>query len=1005
MNEQVLSILSPARRSRIFETDKSFRFLFPGGTAAAAGADATFEAFRRAFGAADDVALIVVDAGLGAGAEDRLDWLAASFAAEDSPEVEYLPAAVSAARLPRLLRDVDALVYPWAGQPDQALLRLAIAAELPLIVPEDALALDLLGHDAAYLVPVRPVTVAAGDGRLNRVDPQDLAGVLRQVIAEPDHARDRALRARRRLEGRPEPDPGIDFAICWAGAALDFSGYAKTTRNMLPALLRLGVDASFQAFYPEQKFLDSMARQPEMIRSWRQILERSPRGGLQIVFHPPFRQNGVSFMAHMRCNNPDFEAQVAYTMFETDRIPRGWSEQLNLMDEVWVPTAFNVETFARSGVERGKLKVVPLGFEPDAFLRPARVYPLPGRRSFNFLSIFDWTLRKGWDVLIDAYLGAFTAADDVSLTIRAYQAIKEQAPIRSQIEDRMRLLGIDPKQAPKIILIDDFVSDDDMPSLYAAADAFVLPTRGEGWGMPLIEAMAAGLPTVASRWSAHLEFMNDDNSWLIDVPELGPVDPEQTRVNAFYEADHLWAEPDRDDLARIMRELVADPAAARAKAARGQEEVRAGYSADRVAEILRDRAADLVGRIRAERARRDAEPPPITEAPNIAWTGPVYDKSGYADEGRNYVLGLLDEKVPIRLFPVLWAEEHADVSAVDKERMIAAEEGPFVPGRPVVLIQHALGLVAQPHPRADLSVIRTMFETDGLPADWLEPMLAMDAVFVPSEFNRRTFIEAGVPAEMIEVVPPSIDVEAYRAEPQPIDLGTTRSYRFLSVFDWTRRKGWEFLLRAYVEEFGADEDVCLVLKVWSSFKRSSDQIAAEIESFIRDELGRDPGSCPDITILDRDIPSREMPNLYAAADCYLQPSRGEGWGRPIMEAMAAGLPVVATGWSGNTEFMRRSTSFLLEFGVEPCGPEAVREAAWFAGQSWARPHVPHLRHLMRGLFKDRAMAREVGARGRQEILARFDRPRVNRLLLAAVERQLRRKAENGRNSSQSSRPS
>ena len=61
-----------------------------------------------------------------------------------------------------------------------------------------------------------------------------------------------------------------------------------------------------------------------------------------------------------------------------------------------------------------------------------------------------------------------------------------------------------------------------MPRLYAAADAYVLPTRGEGWGRPYMEAMAMGLPTIGSRWSGNLEFMHDGNAWLVDG-ELVPV--------------------------------------------------------------------------------------------------------------------------------------------------------------------------------------------------------------------------------------------------------------------------------------------------------------------------------------------------------------------------------------------------------------------------------------------------------------------------------------------------
>ena len=84
-------------------------------------------------------------------------------------------------------------------------------------------------------------------------------------------------------------------------------------------------------------------------------------------------------------------------MFETDSIPQDWVGRLNQMDEVWVPTAFNVETFAKAGVTV-PIQVVPGGVDATLFrpaLRPLRV---PGARGTVFLSIFEWAFRKGWDV-------------------------------------------------------------------------------------------------------------------------------------------------------------------------------------------------------------------------------------------------------------------------------------------------------------------------------------------------------------------------------------------------------------------------------------------------------------------------------------------------------------------------------------------------------------------------------------------------------------------------------
>ena len=110
-------------------------------------------------------------------------------------------------------------------------------------------------------------------------------------------------------------------------------------------------------------------------------------------------------------------ANVIRTMFETDSIPPDWVGRLNLMDEVWVPTHFNAETFANAGVTV-PIHVVPGGVDATLFRPALRPLRIPGTRGTVFLSIFEWAFRKGWDVLLSAWAEAFGPEDDVSLVLR-----------------------------------------------------------------------------------------------------------------------------------------------------------------------------------------------------------------------------------------------------------------------------------------------------------------------------------------------------------------------------------------------------------------------------------------------------------------------------------------------------------------------------------------------------------------------------------------------------------
>ena len=90
-----------------------------------------------------------------------------------------------------------------------------------------------------------------------------------------------------------------------------------------------------------------------------------------------------------------------------------------------------------------------------------------------------------------------------------------------------------------------------MPRLYAGADAFVLASRGEGWGRPWMEAMAMGLPTIGSRWSGTTMFMDDANSWLVDGEVVDVAESAQSHT-PFYRG-HRWFHPDREALAAALR--------------------------------------------------------------------------------------------------------------------------------------------------------------------------------------------------------------------------------------------------------------------------------------------------------------------------------------------------------------------------------------------------------------------------------------------------------------------
>ena len=435
----------------------------------------------------------------------------------------------------------------------------------------------------------------------------------------------------------------------------------------------------------------------------------------------------------------------------------------------------------------------------------------------------------------------------------------------------------------------------------------------------------------------------------------------------------------------------------------------------------------------------------------LVWHGPLLDPSGYADEGRQFVLGLLDAGEDLQLLPDRWGEAEAGIDAELRSRLETAQiTGPW---QAELLVRHTLPPLAEPSPRAQCNIARTMFETDRLPAGWPERLNRLDRIWVPSEFNRETFVRSGVQPDKLAVVPGALDVERFAAEVEPWPLpdprpsgipafGPTENerlaetrcisvppsalplphadhlphprpslthapYRFLSVFDWTRHKGWDVLLPAFAEEFReelAQGEVELWLKVWSSNFYTADGLREQADTVLRERLSQGLAEFPGIHLWTETIPYAELPRLYRAVDAFVLPTRGEGWCRPLMEAMAAGLPTIATAWSALTTFHDAEVGFPVRYRLEPVSAEGAREIPTYAGHCWAEPDATDLRLQLRRVFAEREEARTRGEAAQQRIRERYSRTAVTRLVqeelahcreLARTQRKARPRSASG----------
>ncbi|RNF10831.1 putative mannosyltransferase-like protein [Trypanosoma rangeli] len=357
----------------------------------------------------------------------------------------------------------------------------------------------------------------------------------------------------------------------------------------------------------------------------RALLPRVPRMQRVALFH-----GGVgAALDNFGRRRPNGVYAVGRIITEMSRIsPEEVNRIHRNLDEIWVPSLFFQSVYSRSGVRPSMIHIIPESIDPFLF-DPALCKPIQepflaslvstlgkgvwinrplhgdvrnpwkrqswnaSKRRFRFLSVFKWEQRKGWDVLLKAYWKAFGPGtphhEDVELYLKctfprhfaegvSYHTfptfinkwVQHTAGIDGTIED-----------FPPIVLIGvGTISQDVMLSIYHSVDAFVLPTRAEGWGIPLMEAMSMGLPVLVTNWGGPTTFCRRDNSFLISVDGL----EELSKGSVYgYAPGKKYAIPSLTGLTELMRYVVDHPALAKEVGRRARQSVLANYTEEVVA--------------------------------------------------------------------------------------------------------------------------------------------------------------------------------------------------------------------------------------------------------------------------------------------------------------------------------------------------------------------------------------------------------------------------------------
>lgn len=437
------------------------------------------------------------------------------------------------------------------------------------------------------------------------------------------------------------------------------------------------------------------------------------------------------------------------------------------------------------------------------------------------------------------------------------------------------------------------VSDTDLCAAYSRAGVFVSLSEHEGFGVPLIEAMAAEVPVVAYAATA--------------VPEtLGG-------------AGILLRTQDASTVAATVHTLLSDPAVVDRLVRRQATRVRQVESFDL------DRALRRI-LLQAAGERLPLE---------VQIQGPF--ETSYSLAAMNRRLALALDRQP-ELAVSLYATEgpgdyvpRADDLARHPRAAALYERGSDVPFPDVVIRQMWPPRVIDSRGAVTLEYFG--WEESGLPPAMVDDFDAyLDGVGVMSTYVRDVLRDAGVTVP-IRVVANGVETPDPEATVEAPELDNLRGFVFLHISSAFPRKGVDVLLRAYFDAFDGSSPVSLVLKTFPNPHNRVEEILAELRANHPDP--------PDVRWIDRDFDDRELEALYGLADCYVHPARGEGFGLPVAEAMLARLPVIAVAHSGLADFVSDETAITVPFFTAPAESHFGLGGSW-----WAEPDQKALTRAM-----------------------------------------------------------
>lgn len=274
------------------------------------------------------------------------------------------------------------------------------------------------------------------------------------------------------------------------------------------------------------------------------------------------------------------------------------------------------------------------------------------------------------------------------------------------------------------------------------------------------------------------------------------------------------------------------------------------------------------------------------------------------------------------------------------------------------------------HAFAGATIIWAIFESDVLPSKFIRDLASAHVIWVPSAWGRDVLVRNGLLPQQIDVVPEGVSASTYHPFLRGDRSARDDIFYFLALGKYEQRKGYESLLAGFKQAFEGNPAVRLIIK--GDFFLKSEEKRVALQRLVSATGVRN------VSLLWGNWSSELIFGLYNKADCFVFPSRAEGWGLPLIEAIASGLPVISTYYSGHTEYLSRIRGRFreIDFQLEPI---ADREYLQYWDDMppgrpphWAAPSAESVAYHMTRVLENRSEERSAALQNSLEIRTSFN---------------------------------